>query len=231
MAVQVHSPRGICGRPGEPGPAPKAHGLAVWVTPSGGQDIDEAVMARAAELLLARALKIAPEAEVHIWPAAGAATPATPTVPKGGPQGNTRQRKPRAVSFFSGGLHGALPGGRRQCYPAPAVGRSRHPGVRRPCRRRGAAGRTAGGADRRRVQAAALPRGELLPAHQPGGAAAVPRIVRFPRAASRSIDVYVGRVRRKLRRARHAIVTVRGGGYQFVPGPRAKVRGPAEYSI
>ena len=50
-------------------------------------------------------------------------------------------------------------------------------------------------------------------------------------AASRSIDVYVGRVRRKLRRGRHAIATVRGGGYQFVPGPRTKVRGPAEYSI
>jgi DNA-binding response OmpR family regulator len=50
-------------------------------------------------------------------------------------------------------------------------------------------------------------------------------------AASRSIDVYVGRVRRKLRRGRHAIATVRGGGYQFVPGPYAKVRGPAEYCI
>jgi DNA-binding response OmpR family regulator len=52
-----------------------------------------------------------------------------------------------------------------------------------------------------------------------------------PAAASRSIDVYVGRVRRKLRRGRHAIATVRGGGYQFVPGPHTKVRGPAEYSI
>ena len=41
----------------------------------------------------------------------------------------------------------------------------------------------------------------------------------IPGAASRSIDVYVGRVRRKLRGGRHAIATVRGGGYQFVPGP------------
>ena len=52
-----------------------------------------------------------------------------------------------------------------------------------------------------------------------------------PAAASRSIDVYVGRVRRKLRGGRHAIATVRGGGYQFVPGRHTKVRGPAEYSI
>jgi two-component system OmpR family response regulator len=41
----------------------------------------------------------------------------------------------------------------------------------------------------------------------------------------------VGRVRRKLRGGRHAIATVRGGGYRFVPGPHTKVRGPAEYSI
>jgi DNA-binding response OmpR family regulator len=52
-----------------------------------------------------------------------------------------------------------------------------------------------------------------------------------PGAAPRSIDVYVGRVRRKLLGGRHAIATVRGGGYRFVPGPSATVRGPAEYSI
>lgn len=52
-----------------------------------------------------------------------------------------------------------------------------------------------------------------------------------PGAAFRSIDVYVGRVRRKLGSARHAVATVRGGGYQFVPGPNASVRGPAEYAI
>jgi DNA-binding response OmpR family regulator len=52
-----------------------------------------------------------------------------------------------------------------------------------------------------------------------------------PGAAFRSIDVYVGRVRRKLGSARHAIATVRGGGYQFVPGPGSTVRGPAEYCI
>ncbi|WP_162159058.1 winged helix-turn-helix domain-containing protein, partial [Arthrobacter sp. I3] len=52
-----------------------------------------------------------------------------------------------------------------------------------------------------------------------------------PGAATRSIDVYVGRLRRKLKGCRHAVVTVRSGGYRFVPGPRATVRGPAEYSI
>ncbi len=52
-----------------------------------------------------------------------------------------------------------------------------------------------------------------------------------PGAAFRSIDVYVGRVRRKLGSARHVIATVRGGGYQFVPGPGSTVRGPAEYCI
>jgi DNA-binding response OmpR family regulator len=52
-----------------------------------------------------------------------------------------------------------------------------------------------------------------------------------PGAATRSIDVYVGRLRRKLKGCRHAVVTVRSGGYRFVPSPRATVRGPAEYSI
>jgi two-component system OmpR family response regulator len=53
-----------------------------------------------------------------------------------------------------------------------------------------------------------------------------------PGAAARSIDVYVGRIRRKLRgNAGHAMATVRGGGYRFMLGTRATVRGPAEYSI
>jgi DNA-binding response OmpR family regulator len=52
-----------------------------------------------------------------------------------------------------------------------------------------------------------------------------------PGASARSIDVYVGRIRRKLGNARHAVATVRGGGYQFVPGQCATVRGPAEYCI
>ena len=227
MAVQVHSPRGIC----EAGPAPKAHGLAVWVTPRGGQDIDDAVMARAAELLLARALKIAPEAEVHIWPAAGAATPATPTVPKGGPRGTPGSRNPVPSASF--------PVDFTEHSPEDDDSAARLPP-------------SAGPATLVCVDLAA---GEVQLDGQPVALTGVEfKLLRYlvencsrpisreelrlflesfdsPGAASRSIDVYVGRVRRKLRRARHAIVTVRGGGYQFVPGPRAKVRGPAEYSI
>jgi len=52
-----------------------------------------------------------------------------------------------------------------------------------------------------------------------------------PGASTRAIDVYVGRVRRKLGNARHAVATVRGGGYRFMPDARATVRGPAEYCI
>jgi two-component system OmpR family response regulator len=52
-----------------------------------------------------------------------------------------------------------------------------------------------------------------------------------PGASARSIDVYVGRIRRKLGNARHAVATVRGGGYRFMPGACATVRGPAEYCI
>lgn len=50
-------------------------------------------------------------------------------------------------------------------------------------------------------------------------------------ASARAVDVYVGRIRRKLGNARHAVATVRGRGYQFVPGVYAAVRGPAEYCI
>ncbi|MCE3244476.1 MAG: transcriptional regulator, partial [Arthrobacter sp.] len=82
MAVHAHTPapRTRCS------PALKARGLAVWVTVGAEQDIDDAVLARAAELVLARALKIAPEAEVH-WPAAGAATSDVGTSPAGTPPG------------------------------------------------------------------------------------------------------------------------------------------------
>ncbi|MBT2532724.1 winged helix-turn-helix transcriptional regulator [Arthrobacter sp. ISL-48] len=52
-----------------------------------------------------------------------------------------------------------------------------------------------------------------------------------PGASLRAMDVYVGRVRRKLGNASHAVTTVRGRGYQFIPGPCATIRGPAEYCI
>ncbi|MEO5319632.1 winged helix-turn-helix domain-containing protein [Arthrobacter sp. CC3] len=239
MAVQVHSPRGICASapapagpakagPATRGPQLKAHGLAVWVTPDGEQDIDDAVMARAAELLLARALKIAPEAEVHVWPAAGAATSA-------------------AEAALPGEPHGAAGSGTR--VPSSALPED-SPEVDDD-------GATplppsAGPASLVSVDLAA---GEVLLDGKLVALTGVEfKLLRYlvencsraisreelrlflesfdsPAAASRSIDVYVGRVRRKLRRGRHAIATVRGGGYQFVPGPHTKVRGPAEYCI
>jgi len=233
VAVQVHSPRGICaagpalsgpGRagPAQSGPALKAHGLAVWVTPDGDQDIDDAVMARAAELLLARALKIAPEAEVHVWLAAGAASSATVTVPGEGTAGSGTQVPSSSFPEDS-------PEDDDGATPLPPL---------------------AGPASLVSVDLAA---GEVQLDGQPVALTGVEfKLLRylvencsraisreelrlflesFDSPASRSIDVYVGRVRRKLRRGRHAIATVRGGGYQFVPGPHAKVRGPAEYCI
>ena len=218
MAAEVHSPRGIYARrEPEPGPGARlrAHGLAVWVTPGAGLDIDDAGMARAAQLLLAHALKIAPEADVRVWPAAGAATPAE--------SGN-----PVPSSFAAEDSPQEDDGGATRLPPS------------------------AGPASLVSVDLAA---GDVLLDGQRVPLTGVEfRLLRYlvehcsrtvgreelrlflesfdsPAAASRSIDVYVGRVRRKLRGGRHAIATVRGGGYQFVPGRHTKVRGPAEYSI
>ena len=238
MAVQVHSPRGICaagpvpagpGRagPAQPGPQLKAHGLAVWVTPDDDQDIDDAVMARAAELLLARALKIAPEAEVHVWPAAGAATSAAPAAPSGGPHGaagsGTRVPSSSVPEDSPEDDGGAT-------HLPPSAGPANLVSVD-----------LAAGEVRLDGKLVALTGVEfkLLRYLVENCSRAISReelrlfLESFdsPAAASRSIDVYVGRVRRKLRRGRHAIATVRGGGYQFVPGPHTKVRGPAEYCI
>jgi hypothetical protein len=244
MAVQVHSPRGICtagpaqAGPGQPGPGQpgaqqpgaqlKAHGLAVWVTPDDGQDIDDAVMARAAELLLARALKIAPEAEVHVWPAAGAATSAAEAALPGGPHGAAHSgtrvpSSPLTEDSPEGDDDGATP------LP-PSAGPACLVSVDL------AAGEVR--LDGKRVALTGV-EFKLLRYLVENCSRTVSReelrlfLESFdsPAAASRSIDVYVGRVRRKLRRGRHAIATVRGGGYQFVPGAHTKVRGPAEYSI
>lgn len=224
MAVHAHSPRGTLapwdarpGNPGAPGTAKahgtaKARGLAVWVAPPEGQDIDPEVLARAAELVLARALQFAPEAEVH-WPAAGAATSAAGTHP-GTPPGE-------------GAPNGAADGGTNV---PPSAGHVSRVAV-----------------DLARSEV--LLDGELVPL-----TGVEFKLLRYlvehcsrtvdreelrlflesfdsPGAATRSIDVYVGRVRRKLHGGRHAIATVRGGGYRFICGPAATVRGPAEYSI
>ncbi|MFP3461025.1 winged helix-turn-helix domain-containing protein [Arthrobacter globiformis] len=207
MAVHAHSPRGTSARS-----FAKAHGLAVWVAPPEGQDIDPEVLARAAELVLARALQFAPEAEVR-WPAAGAATSAA-------------------------GTHPGTPPGEGEAPGAPDGGTPVPP--------------SAGHVSRVAVdlaQSEVLLDGERVPL-----TGVEFKLLRYlvehcsrtvdreelrlflesfdsPGAATRSIDVYVGRVRRKLRGGRHAIATVRGGGYRFICGPAATVRGPAEYSI
>jgi two-component system OmpR family response regulator len=199
MATEAHSPRGLHVRR-EPGPAAgprlSAHGLAVWVTPGAGQDVDDAVMARAAALVLAHALKIAPGADVQVWPAPGAATP---------DDGGATLLPPSAssaslvcVDLAAGEAH--LDG---QRVPLTGVEFRLLRHLVENCSR-------------------IVGREELRLFLESFDS---------PAAASRSIDVYVGRVRRKLRGGRHAIATVRGGGYQFVPGPHTKVRGPAEYSI
>src|ERR687889_2220884 len=77
MAVEAHHPRTVA-RPrlavrGAAVPAAAARGLAVWVVPEEGTSPE--LLACAAQLVLARALQTAPEAEVH-WPAAGASTSA-----------------------------------------------------------------------------------------------------------------------------------------------------------
>ena len=235
MAVHAHSPRGTSAW------GAKAHGLAVWVAPPEGQDIDPEVLARAAELVLARALQFAPEAEVH-WPAAGAATsaagthPGTPPgegEPNGAPDGGTTVPP-------SSSLEDSQPDSSELESPETDDGGAPHLPP------------SAGHVSRVAVD---LSRSEVLL-----DGARVPltgvefKLLRYlvehcsrtvdreelrlflesfdsPGAATRSIDVYVGRVRRKLRGGRHAISTVRGGGYRFICGPAATVRGPAEYSI
>jgi two-component system OmpR family response regulator len=214
-----------------PGTA-KAHGLAVWVAPPEGQDIDPAVLVRAAELVLARALQFAPEAEVH-WPAAGAATSAAGTHP-GTPPGE--------------GEPNGAPDGGTPVPPSSSLEDS-------PETDDGGATHLPPSAGHVSRVAVDLARSEVLLDGERVPLTGVEfKLLRYlvehcsrtvdreelrlflesfdsPGAATRSIDVYVGRVRRKLRGGRHAIATVRGGGYRFICGPAATVRGPAEYSI
>jgi len=196
-------------------------GLAVWVQPGEGREIDPEVWARAAEAVLARARKLAPGAEVLLWPAAGAAT-------SGDSSGSSD-----GAAASDGGSASEMP----------------------DAENRGTAPSPVSLAGRRSTVAVDLAANTVLLDGVPVSFTAmehsllrylvenlsrpIPReeLQRFlesldcPGAAFRSIDVYVGRVRRKLGSARHVIATVRGGGYQFVPGPGSTVRGPAEYCI
>jgi DNA-binding response OmpR family regulator len=211
MAVNVHAPYGKLPARLNPSrhqpssgpsvlrPGLQPRGLAVWVQPGEGQEIDPEVWARAAEAVLARARKLAPEAEVLLWPAAGAATSSDASPPVApSPASLAGRRSSVAVDLaadtvFLDGVPVSFTAMEHSLLRYLVQNLSR-----------------------------AIPREELQ---------------RFlesldcPGAAFRSIDVYVGRVRRKLGSARHVIATVRGGGYQFVPGPGSTVRGPAEYCI
>ncbi|MCM0615981.1 winged helix-turn-helix domain-containing protein [Paenarthrobacter sp. TYUT067] len=273
MAVNAYGP------PPSRGPAARgvsarragltAHGLALWVNPAEGDEIDPEVWERAARLVLARAMKLAPEAEVRIWPATGAEHSGVGDTSWGG----TPQEAADAGTNDSLSLADALADARSD---ARAAGNSPSNGQFTSAREgdlsgrggrteTGSGGRTETGdstavepvtlASRRSQLAVDLAAEVVLLDGEPvaftgmeykllrylvvncSRAISREELQRFlesfdlPGAAFRSIDVYVGRVRRKLGSARHTVATVRGGGYQFVPGPYATVRGPAEYSI
>jgi two-component system OmpR family response regulator len=227
MAVEAHHPRTVA-RPriaarGAAAPAgaqaAAARGLAVWVVPEEGTSPD--LLARAAHLVLARALETAPEAEVH-WPAAGAPTSGVSATAEGAADDSSQ---PPSAAENPGGTDDD--GGTRLPPSAGPVSRV----------------------------AVDLAADTVLLDGSPVPLTGVEfKVLRYlvthlsrtvdreelqqfldsfetPGASARSIDVYVGRIRRKLGNARHAVATVRGGGYRFVPGQRATVRGPAEYCI
>ena len=195
----------------------RAKGLAVWVTVPEGVDCDPASLARAAELVLGRALKCAPEAEVHFRPAAGASTSAAVRSPGegSGAAGAVPESAPE-----NAGTQARLPvpGSPSRLVVDLAAGHARVDGVRATLTDLEFA------LLRCLVQncSRTVSRQELQHCLE---------AFNTPGAATRSIDVYVGRLRRKLQGCRHAVVTVRSGGYRFIPGPLASVRGPAEYSI
>ena len=244
MAVNAYGPppfRDPAARAMGRRPGLSARGLALWVNPAEGDEIDPAVWERAARLVLARAMKLAPEAEVRIWPAIGAQHSGVGDTSWGG----TPQEAADAGTHPSLSLAEALGDG-----PALIDGQDRDAE---------GGGSTAVEpvmlAGRRSQLAIDLAAEVVLLDGEPvaftgmeykllrylvvncSRAISREELQRFlesfdlPGAAFRSIDVYVGRVRRKLGSARHTVATVRGGGYQFVPGPYATVRGPAEYSI
>ncbi|MEV7573243.1 winged helix-turn-helix domain-containing protein [Pseudarthrobacter sp. NPDC089323] len=211
MAVEVHHPRTahrprMAFPPRTVQPKAAARGLAVWVVPEEGTDPE--LLARAAQLVLARALQTAPEAEVH-WPAAGAPkTVPSPSPSEDSPQGDdggAPSLPPSAGPVSRMAVDLAADTVLLDGKPVPLTG------VEFKVLRYLVThlSRTV---SREELQ-------EFLDSFE------------TPGASARSIDVYVGRIRRKLGNARHAVATVRGGGYQFVPGQCATVRGPAEYCI
>jgi two-component system OmpR family response regulator len=201
MAVNVHAPY--------PRPRLQPRGLAVWLQPCEGQDIDPAVWTQAAKAVLARARQLAPEAEVQLWPDADNVTP--------GVEGSDGEGS-EAEDSDAVAPPASLAGRRSAVAVDLAKDTVLLDGV--PVSFTGMEYSLL----RYLVENLSRPiqRGELQ---------GFLESLECPGAAFRSIDVYVGRIRRKLGSARHAIATVRGGGYQFVPGPGSTVRGPAEYCI
>ncbi|WP_458779980.1 winged helix-turn-helix domain-containing protein [Arthrobacter sp. D3-16] len=223
MAVEAHHPRTVArprlAVPGAAVPAAAARGLAVWVVPEKGTSPE--LLARAAQLVLAKALETAPEAEVH-WPAAGAPTSGVSATAEGAADDSSQ---PPSAAENPGGTDDD--GGTRLPPSAGPVSRV-------------AVDLAADTVllDGRPVQLTGVEFKVLryLVTHlsRTVGREELQQFLdsfETPGASARSIDVYVGRIRRKLGNARHAVATVRGGGYRFVPGQRATVRGPAEYCI
>jgi len=218
MAVNVHAPypRQHAGSrvgvsPGaRPGLQPRLQprGLAVWLQPCEGDDIDPAVWAEAAKAVLARARQLAPEAGVHVWSAAGTAGADVSETASDAGNGTAAVVAPpvslagrRSIVAVDLAADTVLLDGVPVSFTHMEFSLLRYLVENQS----------------RTIQREELQR--------------VLESLDCPGAAFRSIDVYVGRVRRKLGSARHAIATVRGGGYQFVPGPGSTVRGPAEYCI
>ncbi|MET3141559.1 UNVERIFIED_ORG: hypothetical protein ABIB13_001261 [Arthrobacter sp. UYEF2] len=238
MAVNVHAPypRPRAGArvgfsPGaRPGPQPglQPRGLAVWLQPCEGQEIDPAVWAQAAQAVLARARQLAPEAGIHLWTAAGTGTPDV--------EGS--DAADGSAVFDGASVSGtASDAGNGTAAVAPPVSLPVSLAGRRSVVAVDLAADTVlldGVPVSLTFMEFSLLRYLVENQSRPIKREELQRILESldcPGAAFRSIDVYVGRVRRKLGSARHAIATVRGGGYQFVPGPGSTVRGPAEYCI
>jgi len=230
MAVEAFHPRTVARPRLVAPPAAAARGLAVWVVPEEGTSPE--LLARAARLVLAKALETAPEAEVH-WPAAGA--PITGFSADAGGATDDSSQPPPAAETLSGAPSGTPGAGKL----SEADGGTRLPPSAGPVSR--VAVDLA--ADKVLLDGLPVPLTGVefkvlwyLVTHlsRTVGREELQEFLdsfETPGASARSIDVYVGRIRRKLGNARHAVATVRGGGYQFVPGKLATVRGPAEYCI
>ncbi|HAP89130.1 MAG TPA: winged helix family transcriptional regulator [Arthrobacter bacterium] len=223
MAVNVHAPYPRL-RPGSrPGTAPglqpglQPRGLAVWLQPCEGQDIDPAVWAQAAKAVLARARRLAPDAEVFLSAATGTSDVDDSDASDGGTEVS------ETASDAGHGPAAVNP-------PVSLAGRRSIVAVDLAADTVLLDGVPVSFTSMEYTLLRYLVENQSRPIRREE-LQSVLESLDCTGAAFRSIDVYIGRVRRKLGSARHAIATVRGGGYQFVPGPGSTVRGPAEYCI